>query len=245
MPCGVLSIHIQANPASLATSSISHSSRDLPMPGLAAKQDGPAAARFHGTSQESRPCASFSSLRPMSGAASRQGGLNTTLSPKPMDLDRRLWPRSTPLAQMIYADPRFRGRDRGFVEQDLVGLGQLLESRARSSSGRRSGPRTCSRHFPKSRHDLAGGDADAQLHGPVESPVAYVASAACISRAHRQARRGSSSWAAGTPKTASTASPMNFSSVPPKCTTAFAITVSAPSTRARTSSGSSSSTSVV
>jgi len=36
-----------------------------------------------------------------------------------------------------------------------------------------------------------------------------------ISAAARTARRASSSWTAGTPKTAITASPMNFSTVPP------------------------------
>jgi len=55
---------------------------------------------------------------------------------------------------------------------------------------------------------------------PIRNPRAAVApSAATASRsatAALSARSGSSSWARGTPKTAMTASPMNFSSVPPR-----------------------------
>ena len=42
-----------------------------------------------------------------------------------------------------------------------------------------------------------------------------VASAPVISPAARTARSASSSWSTGTPNTATTASPMNFSTVPP------------------------------
>ena len=40
-----------------------------------------------------------------------------------------------------------------------------------------------------------------------------------MSAAARTARRASSSWAVGMPNTAMTASPMNFSTVPPWCST--------------------------
>ena len=54
--------------------------------------------------------------------------------------------------------------------------------------------------------DLAGRDAD---------PIPRSGRASRISTAARQARRASSSCNTGTPKTAITASPMNFSTVPP------------------------------
>ena len=59
-----------------------------------------------------------------------------------------------------------------------------------------------------------------------------------IASAARAARTASSSWARGQPKTANTASPMNFSRVPSNRSTAAAIVARAAVTRARTSSGS-------
>ena len=51
-------------------------------------------------------------------------------------------------------------------------------------------------------------------------PTASSSSApSAIRRAARTARSGSSSWAAGTPKTPTTASPMNFSTIPPWAST--------------------------
>ena len=52
------------------------------------------------------------------------------------------------------------------------------------------------------------------------------------------ARTASSSWTRGQPKTANTASPMNFSRVPSNRSIASAIVARAAVTRARTSSGS-------
>ena len=68
-------------------------------------------------------------------------------------------------------------------------------------------------------HDLAGVHADA--HGELDAPAALellvrgCASAARMPSAARTARRASSSWTVGNPKTAMMASPMNFSMVPP------------------------------
>ena len=47
------------------------------------------------------------------------------------------------------------------------------------------------------------------------SPSFTSSSRRCIRSAARRALAASSSWAAGTPKAAMTASPMNFSTVPP------------------------------
>ena len=57
------------------------------------------------------------------------------------------------------------------------------------------------------------------LSGAPPTEVSPSASSA-IRRPARTARSGSSSWAAGTPKTPTTASPMNFSTVPPKASIA-------------------------
>ena len=64
------------------------------------------------------------------------------------------------------------------------------------------------------RH-LAGDDPDAhgELGTPRSCPIA--ATAAASSSPARTARSASSSWEVGTPQTAITASPMNFSTVPP------------------------------
>jgi len=51
-------------------------------------------------------------------------------------------------------------------------------------------------------------------------PVFSSSKALRIPRAARTARAGSSSWAVGTPKAAITASPMNFSTVPPSASMA-------------------------
>ena len=57
--------------------------------------------------------------------------------------------------------------------------------------------------------DLAGVDADARLDAELGQRVAH------LERLRGTARRASSSCTPGTPKTAITASPMNFSTVPP------------------------------
>jgi hypothetical protein len=57
---------------------------------------------------------------------------------------------------------------------------------------------------------------------PIRASTSSSGSAARISAAARTARSASSSCATGTPNTAITASPMNFSTVPPwRSTTAF------------------------
>ncbi len=69
-------------------------------------------------------------------------------------------------------------------------------------------------------------------------PSSGSSSIARISSAARAARTGSSSWAWGQPKTAKTASPMNFSRVPSSRSMVSPIRPSAVPTRTRTSSGS-------
>ena len=67
-------------------------------------------------------------------------------------------------------------------------------------------------------HDLAGVHADAQLEPRAVRALELVVQPARPSRsssAARTARSASSSCTVGTPKTAMTASPMNFSTVPP------------------------------
>ena len=66
------------------------------------------------------------------------------------------------------------------------------------------------------RHEsLAGVDGDADLQLELGSFRFSSSTAAHIARAALTARSGSSPWATGAPKTAITASPMNFSTVPP------------------------------
>ncbi len=60
-----------------------------------------------------------------------------------------------------------------------------------------------------------------------------------MARAARRARAGSSSWAIGTPKTAMTASPMNFSTVPPRASISSRAMAKYSPIRSRTTSASS------
>ena len=85
------------------------------------------------------------------------------------------------------------------AEQHLAGRGSLLETRR--DVDRVAGDERVAR----ARDDLAGVDADADLD---LDRVAELDAA-------RTARSASSSCTCGTPKTAMTASPMNFSTVPP------------------------------
>ncbi len=94
IPCGVLSTHIQPNPAALASSSISQSSRDLPTPGSPRSRMAPprpvsAVRRTISTMR------SFSAPRPMSGATLRQGWLSTRLAARSRATETGWrWPRS-------------------------------------------------------------------------------------------------------------------------------------------------------
>ena len=96
------------------------------------------------------------------------------------------------------------------------GCGRLLEAR-RDVDGVAGHERLARRRV--AGHDLAGVDARAQadVHAVVAEHVRVDAPRAprSSSLAARTARRASSSWMVGTPKTAMTASPMNFSTVPP------------------------------
>ena len=88
------------------------------------------------------------------------------------------------------------------ADKDVTGLCRLLE--AGGGVDRVAG----SEALLGAGHDLAGVDADPGLY-------AERGERSRISTAARQARSASSSCAAGTPNTAITASPMNFSTVPP------------------------------
>ena len=128
-----------------------------------------------------------------------------------------------------------------FAEEDLAGRGGLFQacrhvdgvaaSRSSGRPARRRPPRRCSRPIrqasviPRSR----------------SSSGFNASSAARISLAARTARSASSSWTCGTPKTAITASPMNFSTAPPWRSIAARIASKNRSMTRRTDSGSSSS----
>ena len=123
------------------------------------------------------------------------------------------------------------GDGRGLALEDLL-AGLLEGDRAaggRAGSPRRRGP--CpgagDRLEPRRRvdevardHALVGGaDRDRRLAGqdagPGLDPGPERGTASTRSRPARTARSASSSWATGAPQTAMTASPMNFSTVPP------------------------------
>ena len=72
--------------------------------------------------------------------------------------------------------------------------------------------------FLRANHDVPGVHADADAHGRAELASSWVWSRESSSpspAAARTARSASSSCSTGTPKTAITASPRNFSAVPP------------------------------
>ena len=141
---------------------------------------------------------------------------------------------------------RARGREvRCLADEDAVDGRGLLQARcdvdevrddaARPRPGRTSGLKSAS---PVDTPTLTASCA----------PSAVSARSAIASRilsAARTARSGSSSWATGAPKTAITASPMNFSTVPPRCSTFQRSRAWNGSSSRRTSSGSSRSASVV
>ena len=92
--------------------------------------------------------------------------------------------------------------ERRLAEQDLARLRRLLEPRGDVDGV------PCREPLRGAGHHLAGVDADPPLDAELgERPR--------ISAAARTARSASSSRTVGTPKTAITASPMNFSTVPP------------------------------
>ena len=100
---------------------------------------------------------------------------------------------------------------------------------------------------PVRRRSPSRGAAAAATTSPVARPIRTSigslpmprsSSPVRIARAASEARTASSSCARGQPKTANSASPMNFSRVPSKRSTAEAMVPSATVTRARTTSGS-------
>jgi hypothetical protein len=106
------------------------------------------------------------------------------------------------------------------AEQDLAGGGRLLEPRG-DVDGVAGDER-----LPLADDDLAGVDADAagERDGACRLEAAPSSTtSARISAAARAARSASSSWRCGRPNTATTASPMNFSTRPP-CRSAAART---------------------
>ena len=80
---------------------------------------------------------------------------------------------------------------------------------------------------------------------PIRMPSPSGTAASRISTAACTARKASSSWAAGTPKTAITASPTNFSTVPPARSTGVRMASNQRVITARRASGSSRSPSSV
>ncbi len=104
---------------------------------------------------------------------------------------------------------------RPLADQDVARVGRLLEP-----GGDVDGVARCE---PLAGRGLAGDDLtgvhpDPHLEANAELLLELrvrASSRSLISRAARSARRASSSWSRGIPKTAMTASPMNFSTVPP------------------------------
>ena len=152
------------------------------------------------------------------------------LATERMELDGVAWPRRTTEPRgSVDSRPR-AARTRRAVEEDLAGSSQRLDAgggRDRLAGqaqvaigGRRRGR----------RHDLAGGEPDADLER-LGARRRCPGAPERIARAARAARTASSSWACGQPKTAKTASPMNFSRVPPSRSMASAIVASAAVTR--------------
>ena len=110
-------------------------------------------------------------------------------------------------------------RIRRFAEQDLAGGRVLFEARGhvdRVAHGERIDLRGVSGEH------VAGVDAGASLQTDAESLVELVVERVQRGQhpdAARTARSASSSWETGTPKNATTASPMNLSTRPPwRCT---------------------------
>ena len=99
------------------------------------------------------------------------------------------------------------------ADQNFVGLRGLLETRSDIDGV------TCCEALFGTRDDLPTVDPSAQLQHHAKIPFKLLESQgineARRSEAARTARRASSSCIVGTPKTAITASPMNFSTVPP------------------------------
>ena len=113
----------------------------------------------------------------------------------------------------VLVDDRRRGRALGrLADQHRARLGHRLDPR-------RGVDEVAGHHPLAARADGDGGlagehpDARPQLAAPTSCPSA--ATAAASSSAARTARSASSSCATGAPHTAITASPMNFSTVPP------------------------------
>ena len=154
---------------------------------------------------QNRPTRASSSRLPTRGderASSNAGAPSRTRSRRYAATALGLPPFSSSGSTASTSTASARG-ERRLAEQDLAGLGGLLE---------------------------AGGDVDGiagdervptlpAITSPVLTPIrAWKPSPATASRssvAARSARSASSSWSVGIPKTAITASPMNFSTVPP------------------------------
>ena len=117
--------------------------------------------------------------------------------------------------------PRRRTRGAAWAVRSATsvspGLRRGLQSRGHDD--RLAGDHRVARRRARRREDLAGVDADPDLQRHVVRPAEVVVDVLepCAAwRAPRAAHgTGSSSWAFGTPNTAITASPMNFSTVPP------------------------------
>ena len=109
----------------------------------------------------------------------------------------------------------------GGLEDDRARCGALRRLADEHGPGRRDGLQAGGRvDQVAGDHPLADG-ADVTAASPVRTPArasipaASRWTASTSSRPARTARSASSSWATGAPQTAMTASPMNFSTVPP------------------------------
>ena len=127
---------------------------------------------------------------------------------RPVERDRLGLPLQLVLARRLVGDRRLGRPPRRLADEDRSRLGRRLDPRRRVDEVAGDHPLAVG---PERHRRLAGQDAGAGRRGPASSS----GTAATRSSAARTARSASSSFATGVPQTAITASPMNFSTVPP------------------------------
>ena len=240
-PYDTFSVHVQANPARAASASTAGEQPGLAHAGFALDDD----RRRRGRSRERRSSAldeRASSAVAADERARRRRPVRIHASPsRPRRAGRAARPPSTGRAGRPTRAARSRG---GRARRGRVASSSRI-SPGRAIDWIRAAVVIAS---PVSRRSPSGaGAVAAATTSPVARPIRTSSgsppppsscSPARMARAASAARTASSSCARGQPNTANTASPMNFSRVPPSRSIAAAIVARAAVTRARTSSGS-------
>ena len=219
------------------------SSRDLPMPASPSTTERPAAGRARAgrraargqvplggpPDEPARPAAATAGTR-RRRAAGRSGPAGSGRGGRARRGPRRRGPCGPPgrVASSRRISP---GSAMPWIRAAVVTAGPVSDQSMRARDVARRGD------------DLAGREPDPDLERLAAPDPRAGPGRPRIASAQWVARRASSSWATGQPKTAKTASPMNFSRVPSNALIASTIAASAASTRRRTSSGSCSATS--